>query len=90
MNSSLVATIVVVWGDSDGGNKDDRNGARRVACPGGYYAAKLPPPIVPMTWGVPKHPLRPAVTKRRKQIDHCALLTQRRPRPWLVEDGKAL
>ena len=66
MDSSLVATIAVVPGDYDDGDEDDRNGVRRVAWPGGYSAAKSPPPIVPMTWGVPKRPLRPATTKRQK------------------------
>ena len=42
---SLVATIAVVQCDSDGDDEDARNGVRRVAWPGGYYASKLPPPI---------------------------------------------
>ena len=66
MDSSRVATMAVVPGDSDGGDKDARNGACRVAWPGGYYAAKSPPPIVPMAWGVPKHQPTQAATKRRK------------------------
>ena len=63
MDSILVVTIAVVPGDSDGVNKINRNGVRCVAWPGGYYTTKLPPPIVPMAWGTPKHPLRPEATK---------------------------
>ena len=90
MDSSLVAAIAVIPGDSDGGDEDDRNGVCRVAWPGGHYASKSPPTITPMTWGVPKHPLRPATTKRRKRIVHCAPFTQRKLRPWLVNDGRRL
>ena len=60
MDSSPVATIAVVLGDSVDGDEDDCNGMRRVAWPGGYYAAEPPPPIAPTTWRVPKHLLRPA------------------------------
>ena len=88
MDSSLLATIDVVPGDSNGSDEKNRNGVRRVPWPGGYYTAKLPPSIVPMTWGVPKHPLRPTATKRQKRIDHCASFTQRKPRPWLVDNGR--
>ena len=88
IDCSLVATIAVVQGNSDGGDEDDRNGVHRVAWLGGYYASKSPPPIVSMTWGVPKLPLRPAATKQQKRIDHCAPFTQRKPRPWLVDDGR--
>ena len=64
IDCSNVAAITVVQGDFDGGDKDDRNGVRRVSWPEGYCASKLPPHIVPMTWGVPKHsPRRPAATK---------------------------
>ena len=73
LDCSLVATIVVIQGDSDDGD---------------YYASKSPPPIAPMTWGVPKHPLRPAATKQRKQINHFAPFTWQKPRPWLVDGGR--
>ena len=66
MDSSPVATIAVVLGDSVDGDEDDCNGMRRDAW---GQVATTPrnhlPPIVPMMWGVPKNPLRPAATKRR-------------------------
>ena len=36
MDSSLVATIAVAPGNSDGSDEDDCDGVRRVAWPGGY------------------------------------------------------
>ena len=73
MDSSLVTTVAVVPGGSDGGDEDDRNGVRRVVWPGGCYATELPPPTVPMMWGVPKHPLRPATRGQLKWINHAPI-----------------
>ena len=53
MDSSFVATITVVQGDSDGGNEDDRNGVRRVAWPGDATHAVIGSPYRLMTWGSP-------------------------------------
>ena len=47
------AVIAIAHGNLDGGNEDDRDDVHHVAKPGSYYAAKLPPPIVPLVWGVP-------------------------------------
>ena len=85
IDCSLVVTITVVQGNSDGGDEDDRECVCRVAWPSGYYAFKSPHPIVLMTWGVPKHPMRPEATKRRKRIDHCAPFMRQKPRLWLVD-----
>ena len=89
MDSSLVAIIAVFPGDSDGGDENDRNGVRRVAWPGAYYAAKLPPPIVAMTLGVSKHLLRPATRGRLKISDHVPIArAARKRRPWSVREAQ--
>ena len=77
IDSSFVATIAVVQSNFHDGGEDNRNSVRHIACPGGYYAAELPPSIVPMTWEVPKHPLRPATRGRLKSISHVPIARSR-------------
>ena len=64
------ATIIIAHGDDDGSGEDGRNGVRRAAKSSGYCATKTTHPNKTFAPRVLQHPLRPAVSFRRKKIDH--------------------
>ena len=54
------AVIRIPYGDPDGGDEDNRDGARSAVKSGGYCAAKNTPPNKRFALRVLQHPPRPA------------------------------
>ena len=54
------AAIDIAYGDSDGGDKDGRDGARSTVRSGDFCAAKTTRPHKTCALRVLQHPLRPA------------------------------
>ena len=55
------SAICIAYGDFDGGDEDDRNGARSAVRSGGYCAAKTTPPYKTCALRVLQRPLRPSM-----------------------------
>ena len=85
---AVVSAIAIAQSNCDGGDEGGREDVRSATKSGGYCAAKTAPLFKTLALSGLKHPLKPAATKRRKQIKHCVPFMQRKPRPWLVDDGR--
>ena len=84
MGYAFGAAIRIAYGNHDGGDEDDREGARSAVKSGDCCVTETNPPNKTFALRVLQHPLRPAKQNPLNQIDHRAPFSQRKRRPWSI------
>ena len=85
---AIGATILIAYGDHNGGDENGRDNARSYVNSGGCCATKTTPPYKTFALRVFQHPLRPANQFPKNRIDHRAPFGQRKRRPWSIVADK--